>query len=115
MSHLVPITEEQRELARLKRLEDQQYARDNLKTVYADEGFWRGKSSEWNMRMPNWWSKGSEIKYIRRACKKLGIDVKEFTESTGFSNLQQLAKNNPTYTAFGLVGLVVEYKTYETA
>ena len=43
MSHLVPITAEQREESKQKRLKDQQFARENYQITYADEGFWREK------------------------------------------------------------------------
>lgn len=111
--HLVPMTDEQREESKQKRLKDQQFARENYKITYQDEGFWREKVSEYGLRMPSWWVSGSETKYIRRACKKLGVDVNSFVESTGFSNLAELARNNPTFTAFGLVGLVIEYNAYQ--
>ena len=109
-SHLVPITVEQREESKQKRLKDQQFARENYQITYQDEGFWREKASEYGLRMPSWWVGGSETKYIRRACKKLGVDVNSFVESTGFSNLGELARNNAKWTAFGLVGLVIEFK-----
>lgn len=109
MSHLVPITDEQRQINKQKRLEDQQHARENLKITYADEGFWREKASELGLRMPLWWVKGTETKYIRRACKKLGLDVKDFVESTGFKNLNEFTQNNPNWTAFGMTGLVIDH------
>lgn len=113
MSHLVPMTDEQREESKQKRLKDQQFARESYKISYADGVFWREKASEYGLRMPSWWVGGSETKYIRRACKKLGIDVNSFVESTGFNNLSELARNNAKFTAFGLVGLVIEFKEHQ--
>jgi hypothetical protein len=109
MTHLTPITEEQRENARLKRLAAQEYARNHLKITYADADYWRSLSSEQGLKMPHWWIKGTETKYIRRTCKKLGIDVAEYVESTGFKNLKEFTENNEKYSAFAMVGLCLEY------
>lgn len=105
-----PMDDQQREEVRLKRIADQEYAKENLNISYADEQFWREKASEFSIRLPMWWKPASDTKYVRRACKKLGIDIKDFVDSTGFSNLNQLAVNNPTFTALAMVGLVLEFK-----
>ena len=110
MSHLVAMTDEQRQAVKDQRVADQQYARDNLNISYADEQFWRDKASTFGLRLPLWWIPGSETKYVRRACKKLGIEVADFVESTGFSNINQFVQNNPRWTALSVVGLVIEYK-----
>lgn len=107
--HLVRMTGEQRETAKVNRIIAQEYAKQHLNTSYADEQFWREKASEKGMRLPHWWIPASETKYIRRACKKLNIDVTDFTASTGFSNLNQLVKANSKWTALGMVGLCIEF------
>lgn len=107
--NFAPITPEQREQAKQQRLVDQQYARENLNTSYADEQFWRDKASTFGLRMPLWWIPSSETKYVRRACKKLNVDVNDFVTSTGFSNLNQLVKANSKWTALGMVGLCIEF------
>lgn len=108
--NFTPMTEQQREEVRLKRVADQEYAKEHLKTEYMDENYWRETASKYGLRLPGWWIPSSEVKYIRRACKKLDIDVAQFVESTGFSNLSQLAENNPRFTAVAMVGLVLEFK-----
>lgn len=110
MSHLVPMTDEQRQAVKDQRVADQEYARENLNISYADEQFWRDKASVFGLRLPLWWIPSSETKYVRRACKKLGIEVADFVESTGFSNINQFVQNNPRWTALSVVGLVIEYK-----
>lgn len=105
-----PMSQEQREEIRLKRIADQEYAKEHLKTEYMDENYWRETASKYGLRLPGWWISSSEVKYIRRACKKVGVEVSDFIESTGFSNLNQLAANNPTFTALAMVGLVLEFK-----
>jgi hypothetical protein len=115
MSHLVPMTEEQRENARLKRLAEQEYAVNHLIIEYKDADYWRSLASEQGLKMPQWWIRGTETKYIRRACKKLGIDVADYVESTGFKNLKEFTETNEKYTAFAHVGLVLEWYHENTA
>jgi len=110
MTHLVPMTEEQREQVKQKRLADQEYAKANLKTNWQDADFWRERAVVYGLRMPMWWIPATETKYVRRACKKLNINIEHFILSTGFTNINQLVKHNPTWTAFGLVGLCIDYK-----
>lgn len=105
-----PMTEQQREEVRLKRIADQEWANEHLNTLYADEQFWREKASEFSIRLPMWWKPASDTKYVRRACKKLGIDIKDFVASTGFSNINQFVQNNPCWSALAVVGLCIEYK-----
>lgn len=107
---LTPMTDEQRQAVKDKRSADQDYAKEHLKTEYMDESYWRDAASKYGLRLPGWWIPSSEVKYIRRACKKLNVDINDFTDSTGFSNLNQLAANNPRFTALAMVGLVLEYK-----
>ena len=108
--NFTPMNEEQREAVRLKRIADQEYALTNYKTEYADQKYWADTASKYGLRLPGWWIPSKEVKYIRRACKKLDIDVSDFIDSTGFSNLNQLAEANNTFTALSMVGLVLEYK-----
>jgi hypothetical protein len=110
-----PMTDQQREEAHLKRLADQEYAVNHLIIEYKDADYWRSLASEQGLKMPNWWIKGVEAKYIRRACKKLGIDVAEYVESTGFKNLKEFTENNEKWTAFAHVGLVLEFYKENTA
>lgn len=104
-----PMGEQQREEVRLKRIADQEYAKENLIINFKDEQFWRENASKVGLRLPGWWIPSSETKYIRRACKKLGVDVNLFVESTGFSNLNQLVKANFQWSAVGMVGLCIEF------
>lgn len=109
-SSFTPMTQQQREEVRLKRIADQEYAKEHLNTSYADEQFWREQSSVFGIRLPMWWKPSSDTKYARRACKKLGIDIKDFVSSTGFSNLNQFVQANPRWTGLAVVGLCIEYK-----
>jgi hypothetical protein len=104
-----PMTEEQREAVRLKRVADQEWAKQNIVLDRPDEPYWKAMASEKGIRMPQWHILGTEVKYIKRACKKLGIDVKEYTESTGFKTLKEFAETNHKFNAVAMVGLVIEY------
>lgn len=107
---MISITKEMREKGYALLEEKKEYARNNLKLDWADENYWRETASKYGLRLPGWWIPSSEVKYIRRACKKVGVEVNDFIDSTGFSNLNQLAANNPTFTALAMVGLLLEYK-----
>lgn len=109
MSHLVPMTEQQREDVRLKRIADQEYAKEHLILDRPDEPYWKAEASARGIRMPQWHILGLEVKYVKRACKKLGIDIKEYVEATGFKTLREFAESNPKFNAVAQVGLVIEY------
>lgn len=104
-----PMTEQQRKEVRLKRVADQEYAKENLILNRPDEPYWKAEASARGIRMPQWHILGTEVKYVKRACKKLGIDVKEYVESTGFKTLKEFAEFNPKFNALAQVGLVIEY------
>lgn len=106
---LTPMTDEQRQAVKDKRSADQDYAKEHIKTEYMDESYWRDAASKYGLRLPGWWIPSNETKYIRRACKKLGVDVNSFVESTGFSNLNQLVKANSNWSVVGMVGLCIEF------
>lgn len=106
---LVPMTDEQREAAKEKRITDQEYAKQNLILDRPDEPYWKSIAAERGIRMPQWHILGTEVKYVKRACKKLGIDVKEYTESTGFKTLKEFAETNHKFNAVAMVGLAIEY------
>lgn len=107
--NFVPMSDEQRQVVKEKRVTDQQYARENLTLDRPDEAYWKALASEQGIRMPQWHILGTELKYIRRTCKKLGIDVKEYAESTGFKTLKEFAETNRKFNAVAQVGLVLEY------
>ena len=77
-SKFVPMTEEQRQQVKEKREAAQLWANENLRDDFADETFWRSLSSEKGIRMPQRHVPGTEIKHLKRACKKLNIEVSVF-------------------------------------
>lgn len=83
------------------------YAEENLKLTYADDCFWSAKASELNIRLPQKHDVGA--KGLRKVAKKLGVDIKEFLETTGCSNLNELVQLNPTWNSRSLAALIMEF------
>lgn len=109
MKSFTPMTDEQREIVKQERIAAQEYAKEYLILDRPDEPYWKAEASARGIRMPQWHILGTEVKYVKRACKKLGIDVKEYTESTGFKTLKEFAESNPKFNAVAQVGLAIEY------
>jgi hypothetical protein len=110
--HLKNITPEQRlfmqEKARIAR-EQKKEAAKLLKVLYADEKHWRELASSAGIRLPTAYLPSTETKYLRRAAKKLNIDMQEYLDDCGVKNLRQLVEINPTHTALCEVGLLLEW------
>jgi len=83
------------------------YAEKNLKLIYVDEPYWAAKASELNIRLPQKHDIGA--KGIRKVAKNLGVDIKEFLETTGCSNLNELVTLNPTWNSRSLGALIMEF------
>lgn len=109
MKTFVPMTDEQRQIVKENREAAQLWAKENLKDAFADEAVWRSLGSEYSVRFPQRHVPGTELKYLKRTCKKLGIEISSFLESTGFSTLKQFAETNKTYPSWALVGLILEF------
>lgn len=109
MSNFTPITEEQRQQAKQQRLVDQEFARNNLKINYTDQTHWVSLAAKYNSKLPLWWKSASDVKYLRRIAKKANFDLNIFVESTGCSNIKEWVNLNPTYTALGVAGPLLEF------
>lgn len=107
--HLVRMTDEQRQQAKEKREAAQLWAKCNLKDDFSDETFWRALSSDYGVRLPLRHVPGSELKYLKRACKKLNVEVNDFLVSTGFSTLKHFSQANDKWPSWALVGLILEF------
>lgn len=111
MNNLPSMSPEERLIAQQKaqasRDAKKVFAENNLKLSYADDSYWTDKSSELGIRLPQKHDVGA--KGIRKVAKKLGVDIKEFLESTGCSNLNELVSLNPTWNSRALASLVLEY------
>lgn len=112
MEYLTNITPEMRkemqEKARISR-ELKKEASGNI-IKYKDELYWREKCSELGLRMPPSVAQANEFKWLKRAGKKLDIDVNTWVKDVcGCTSLTELAKLNPNMGAVGLYGLFIEH------
>ena len=96
------LTKEERALmlekAKAKR-EEKKKAGESLRQNYADENYHRSLVSELGVRMPASYIPNTETKYLKRAAKHFGVDIKEYLEDCGVETLKQLAGMNPTLSA----------------
>lgn len=83
------------------------YAEANLSLDYADEKYWRETASSLGVRLPQRYDVGP--KGIKKVAKGLGVDVKDFVNSTGFASLKDLCQANSTWTSLALSGLLLEW------
>lgn len=115
MKQFVPMSDEQRQAVKEKREAAQLWAGENLKNNFADEPVWRALGSEYGIRFPQRHVPATELKYLKRTCKKLGLEISTFLESTGFTTLKQLVSANKTYPSWAFVGLILEfYRDHKT-
>ena len=113
MSYLESLTEDQRkelrEKANLAREIKKKEGESLFQDFGEDETHWRTLASRYNIRLPASYIPNTEIKYIKRVAKKLGIDYKEYLEDCGAKTLKELVEFNPNYPAVAEVGLLLEY------
>lgn len=106
------MTKEQRaenlEKARKAR-EEKQKAGENLKQDWTEENHFRKLASQYGIRLPVIYISNSEVKYLKRTMRALGIDPKDYLEYCGFTNLKQFHKENPLTPAWVEVGYLLEY------
>lgn len=105
------MTEDERQAAQEKSKEAREikkaYAENNLKLSYADDSYWTDKASDLGIRLPQKHDVGA--KGMRKVAKKLGVDIKEFLETTGCANLNELVSLNPTWNSRSLAALIMEF------
>lgn len=102
-------TEEHRQKAKLKRVNQKAWALENLKTSYLDLPVWRELASEAGVRLPQSHVPASETKFLKRILKKLDIDPKNWCDVQGYKTLKGFSKDNPEANAVLEIGLVLEY------
>lgn len=113
MSFLENLTTEQREELREKSRLTKEAKKEAGKDLFQDFGddltHWRSLASEAGIRLPASYLPNSEVKYIRRVANKLGIDMQEYLEACGVTNLKALARLNPNFPIYVEIGLLLEY------
>jgi hypothetical protein len=108
---LPKLTPEQREEAleksRLTKVAKKAYAEKNLKLSFADEPMWRELAQNLGVRLPQRFDTGP--KGVKKVAKKLGINVNEWVEYTGFTTLTALCNTNKTWPSWAICGLMLEW------
>lgn len=99
---------EYQEKARITRLNQIAFAEQNLRNDFADTQHWRDLAAKHGIRMPAWHVPGTDLRYMKRALRKIGKDSKWMTSCTGFNTLEEFATSNPKWPAFALIGLLLE-------
>lgn len=100
--------EDRMKSARIKE-EKKQWALVNLKQDFEDLQVWKDLASKHSVRLPIYYAAGTEIKFVKRMAKKLGVNIDDFLDSTGFSTLKQMAVTNITWPSYALCGILLEY------
>ena len=108
MRELPPLTEEQKQLAQVARRE-KILAGESLRHDWADVDHWRILAKSMGTRLPQSYQPATSTKYIRKIAKKMGVDIKEWIESTGCNNLAEINKLNPNIPAYVMTGWMLEY------
>lgn len=110
------LTLEQRTELRLKAVlskEAKREANKHIRTDYADMQHWEALASKHGVRLPIRYYPATDIKYVVRMAKKLGIDVKEYISTTGCRSLKEYAELNEGWSAAAMVGIFLEYADEE--
>lgn len=109
--YLKQLTDEARvrniEKSKAARVLKKQFAEDNLKLDWQDENYWREICSSIGVKLPQRYDVGTRS--IKKIARKLGVDLNEFLDGTGFRTLRQFEVANPTWPAFALAGIFIEW------
>lgn len=108
MRELPPLTDEQKQLAQAARRE-KILAGESLRHDWADVEHWRMLAKSMGTRLPQSYQPATSTKYIRKIAKKVGVDIKEWIESTGCANLTEINSLNPNTPAYAMTGWMLEW------
>lgn len=108
MRELPPLTDEQKQLAQEARRE-KILAGESLRHDWADIEYWRLLAKSMGTRLPQSYQPATSTKYIRKIAKKVGVDIKEWIESTGCANLAEINNLNPNIPAYAMTGWMLEW------
>lgn len=101
---MTPEMAEAARAARLAKAEAFKSRQHLLIQKFGDERHWKRLASELGVRMPASYLPCSELRYVRRACRKLNFDYVAWFEE----RLTLFPKLNPTWPAYAHLGLVLE-------
>lgn len=111
-NHHLVMTKEQRAEYRAKTAETvrlkQEWAKANLRDDYADKLHWSSLASKYKITLPRWYEPATELKHIRKAMRKVGIEYKVYNDSLGFQ-YKEIGESNSDMPAYASVGLFLEW------
>ena len=111
-NYFASLTDEEREKLRQKAQESREakkLAGAHLRQEYADKDYHKQLASEAGIRLPQMHIPNTEMKYLKRAMRVLGVNPKDYLEDCGATTLKKLAEMNPLMTAHEEVGLLLEW------
>lgn len=85
------------------------WAEDNLKQDWADKSHWQELASKYSVRLPVWYIPATETKYLKRLFRQLEMEINEYVDAMGCSNIKELVSGNTTMPAWVAVGLALEW------
>lgn len=109
LNYLSNLTPEQREENMKKAREAREIkklAGAHLKNDFLDESHWRSLASKYGIRLPSSHIPCTETKYLRRAAKKMNVDLQEFLDG---EKITTFAENNPDWPCYAFVSLFLEW------
>ena len=85
----------------------QDFARKNLKLDFTDTAAWRELAADRGLNLPAWYvtSTGSRI---QKYADRIGLSIRQIEDTTGCRSFAALARLNPTWPLFAVVGLLLE-------
>ena len=76
-------------------------------TKWSDMPYWESLARKHSVRLPPDYIPSTEVKYVRRVMKKLGVDSVWYKDHNGCT-YQEMCQLNPTMSARALCGLMLE-------
>jgi hypothetical protein len=111
-SYLQSLTEADRDEMRAKAAQsrlDKKEASANIRSM-ADENYWRELFSKYSLRSPPSTSQASETKYLKRASRKLDVDINIWIRDVcGCASLREIVSLNSNIGAKGMLGIFMEW------
>jgi hypothetical protein len=99
--------------AQATRVAAQDFARQNLKLDFPDIAAWRELAAARGLNLPAWYvtSTGSRL---QKYADRIGLSIRDVTDATGCRSFAALARLNPTWPLFAVVGLLLEMAAERT-
>ena len=106
---MIVLTEELKQKAQEAKKAKMLFAEQSLKLDWGDESHWKELAKKLNVKMPVWYHPNTNVKFLKRLFKKVGIDIKEYVQDMGYSTLTKMMQDNPHMPAYAEYGFALEY------